>query len=116
VFHCDLLFKASNSTPLRHQHSEIESDQNEFATDFISDVKVVNCPNRRGLYFQFLTHFIGYDALEWMLLEQLDDCEQQSVFLSSNVWARLSQTQAYAKFKTRHLARDVDLHKEFTNF
>ena len=44
-----------------------------------------------------------------MLLEQFDDCEQLSVFLSSNVWAQFSQTQAYARFKTRHPARDVDL-------
>jgi len=46
-----------------------------------------------------------------MLLEQVDDCEHLSVFLSSHVWAHFSQTQAYAQFKTRHHARDVDLHK-----
>ena len=46
-----------------------------------------------------------------MLLEQVDDCEQLSVFLSSNVWAQFSQTQAHAQFKTRHPARYVDLHK-----
>ena len=42
VFHCDLLSKASNSTPLRHQPTEIESDHNEYAIDFISDAKVDN--------------------------------------------------------------------------
>ena len=46
-----------------------------------------------------------------MLLKQVDECEQLSVFLSLDVWAQFSQTQAYAKFKTRHLARDIDLHK-----
>ena len=111
VFHCYLLSKASNSTPLRHRPANIESGHNEYAIDFISDAKVDNWPNRRGLYLQFLTYFVGYDVPEWMLLEQMYDCEQLSVFLSSYVWAQFSQTQAYVQFKTRHLARDVDLHK-----
>jgi len=46
-----------------------------------------------------------------MLLKQVDDCEQLFVFLSSDVWAQFSQALAYVQFKTRHLARDVDLHK-----
>ena len=46
-----------------------------------------------------------------MLLEQVDTCEQLFVFLSSNVWAQFSQTQAYIQFKARHPARDVDLQK-----
>ena len=99
------------STPLRHRHVEIESDHNEYAINYISDSKVENLPNRRGLYVQFLTYFVGYDGLEWMLLEQVDDCEKLFVFLSSNVWAQFSQTQIYVQFKTRSLARDVNLHK-----
>ena len=70
-----------------------------------------NWPNRRGPYLQFLTHFVGYNVPEWMLLEQVDDCEHLSVFLSSDVWAQFSQTQSYIQFKTRHPARDVDLQK-----
>jgi hypothetical protein len=81
VFHCDLLSKASNSTPLRHRPAEIESDHNEYAIDFISNVKVDNWPNHRGLYLQFLTHFVGCDVPEWMLLERVDDREQLYVFL-----------------------------------
>jgi hypothetical protein len=42
VFHCDLLSKASNSTPLRRRPAEIETDHNEYAIDFISDAKVNN--------------------------------------------------------------------------
>ena len=42
VFHCDLLSKASNSTPLCHQPVEIESAHNEYAIDHISDAKVDN--------------------------------------------------------------------------
>jgi len=95
MFHCVLLSKASISTPLRHQPIKIESDHNEYAIDFISDAKVDNWPNRRGLYLQFLTHFVGYDVPEWMLLEQVDDCEQLSVFLSSDVGTQFSQTQPY---------------------
>jgi hypothetical protein len=101
VFHCDLLSKASTFTPLRHRPTEVESDHNEYAIDFISDVKVDNWPSRRGPYFQFLTHFVGYDVHKWMLLEQVDDCEHLSVFLSSDVWARFSQTQSYMQIKTR---------------
>ena len=58
-----------------------------------------------------LTHFVGYDVPKWMLLEQWDDCEQLFLFLASDVWAQFSQSQANAQLKTRHLARDVDLHK-----
>ncbi len=46
-----------------------------------------------------------------MLLEPVDDCEQLSVFLASDVWAQFSQTQSYIQFKARHLTRDVDLQK-----
>ena len=46
-----------------------------------------------------------------MLLEQVDDCEQLFVFLSSNVWAQFTETQSNMQFKTRHPARDVDLQK-----
>ncbi len=106
-----MISKASNSTPLRHRQAEIESDHNEYAIVFISDAKVDNWPNRRGLNLQLLTHFVGYDVLEWMLLDQADDCEKLFVFLSSNVWAHFSQTQSYIQFETRHPARDVDLQK-----
>jgi len=94
AFHCDLLSEAANSTPLRHQPAEIESDHNEYSIDFITDAKLDNWPNRRGRYLQFLTHFVGYDVPEWMLLEQVEDCEHLFVFPSSDVWAQFSQTQA----------------------
>ena len=111
LFHCDLLSKAYSSTPLRHQFVEIESDHNEYAIDYISDAKVDNRPNRRGFYVQFLAHFAGYDVPEWVLLEQVDDCEQLSMFLSSYIWAQFSQTQPYIQFNTRYAARDANLHK-----
>ena len=64
MFHCDLLSKASNPIPLRHQLTEIESDHNEHAIDYILDVKIGIRPNRRGPYLQFLTRFVEYDVLE----------------------------------------------------
>ncbi len=51
-----------------------------------------------------------------MLLEQVDDCEQLFLFLSSDVWAQFSQTQSYIQFKTRHPTRDVDLQKIIWHF
>ncbi len=94
MFHCDLLSKASTSTHLRHQPDEIESDHNKYAIDFISDAKVDNWLYRRGPYLQFLAHFVRYDIPEWMLLEQVDNCERLYVFLSSDIWAQFSQKQA----------------------
>jgi len=90
VLHCDLPSKASNSTPLRHQFAKIESDHNEYAINYTSDAEVDNWPSRRGLYLQFLTHFVGYDVPEWMLLGHVDDCEHLSVFPSSDVWPQFS--------------------------
>ena len=60
---------------LRRQHVEIESYHNEYAINYISDAKVDSWPNRRGPYLQLLTHWVGYDLFEWMLLEQVDDFE-----------------------------------------
>ena len=94
MFHCDLLSKAYNSTPLRQRPAKIESDQNEYAINLMSDTKVDNWPNHCGLYLRFFTHFVGYDVPEWMLLEQVDDCEHLFVFLSSDVWAQFSQSSS----------------------
>ena len=62
-----MLSKAYNPITLRQQPDKIESDQNEYAIDYISKVKIASWPNRRGPYLQFLTH-VGYDVPEWMLL------------------------------------------------
>ena len=42
AFNCDFLSKASNSTPLRPQPSEIESGHKEYAIDYMSDSNVDN--------------------------------------------------------------------------
>ena len=42
VFHCDLLSHATTSTSLRPHQAEIEGDHDEYAVDYISDVKFDN--------------------------------------------------------------------------
>jgi len=64
VFHCALRSTTSNYIPLRNQPSDIESNHNEYEIDYISDAKVDNWQNRRGLYLQFLNHFVRYDVPE----------------------------------------------------
>jgi hypothetical protein len=83
VFHCDLLPHATSSTSLRPHQAEIEGNHEEYVVDFISDVKIDIWPIRRCPYLQFLTHFVSFNILEWMLLEQVDDCEQLSIFLNT---------------------------------
>ena len=75
VFHCDLLSCATSSTSFRHYQAMIVDDHEEYAVDFISDVQICNWLRRRGPYLQFLTHFVSFDIPEWMLLEQVNDCE-----------------------------------------
>ena len=76
MFHCDLLSHASSSTSLKPHQAKNEGDHEEYAVDHISNVKIDNWPRRRGPYVQFLTHFVSFDIPEWLLLEQVDDCEQ----------------------------------------
>ena len=86
MFHCDLLSQSTTATSLRPHQAEIEGDMEEYAINYIDDVKIDNWQRRRGLYLQFLTYFINFDTPEWMLLEQIDDCEELSKLLSSEKW------------------------------
>jgi hypothetical protein len=56
------------TTSLRPHQAEIEGDMEEYAINYIYDVKLDNWPRRRGPYLQFLTYFVNFDTLEWMLL------------------------------------------------
>ena len=49
----------------------------------MSDVKIDIWSVRRGPYLQYLTHFVSFDIPEWMLLEQVDDRKQLSIFLNT---------------------------------
>jgi hypothetical protein len=85
---------------LRPHQAEIEGDHEEYAVDFISDVKIDNWP-RRGPYLQFLTHFVSFDIPEWLLLEQVDDCEQLSIFMGSEKWNIFSKGKEYLDFANK---------------
>jgi len=86
VFYCDLLLHTTITTSLRPHQAEIEGDMKEYAINYIDDVKLDNWPRRRGPYLQLLTHFVNFDTPEWMLLEQVDDFEELSKFLTSQKW------------------------------
>jgi len=42
---------------------------------YIYDVNIDNWPTRRGPFLQILTHIVPFDISEWLLLEQVGDCE-----------------------------------------
>ncbi len=79
-----MLFHASSSTSLRPHQVEIEGDHEEYAIDYIFDVEIDNWPKRRGILLQFFTHFVSFDILEWLLLEQVDECEQRTIYFSKH--------------------------------
>ena len=85
------MFHATSSTSLRPHQAEIEGDHEEDASDYINDVKIDNWLWRRGHYLKFLTHLVSFDIPEWMLLEQVDDCEQLYIFLDTEKWTIFSE-------------------------
>jgi hypothetical protein len=101
VFHCDLLSYATTSTSLRPHQAKNEGDHEEYAVDYISDVKIYNWPRRRGPYLQFLTHFVSFDIPERLLLDQVHDCEQLSAFLDSEKWNDFSKGENYLDFANK---------------
>ena len=107
MFHCDLLSHATLSTSLRPHKVKIEGAHEEYAVDFISDVKIDNCPRRRGPYLQFCPHYISFDNPEWMLLEQVADCEQLSIFISNNKWNVFSMGKDYLEFDAKYPMRNT---------
>jgi hypothetical protein len=111
VFHCDLLSQSTITTSLRPHQAEIEGDMEEYAINYIDDVKLDNWPRRRGLYLQFLTYFINFDTPEWMLLEQVDDCEELTKFLSSEKWTNFSNGKVYLDFVTKYPKRIIIVDK-----
>ena len=111
LFHCDLLPRATSSTSLLSHQAEIDSDHEEYAVYFISDVKIDNCPRRRGPYLHFFTHLVSFDILEWMLIEQVDDCEQRINFLSSEKWNVFSLGIDYLEFVAKYPMRNIIAHK-----
>ena len=60
---------------------------------------------------QFLTHFVSFDILEWMLLEQVDNFEKLSVFLNTEKWNVFSLGKDYSKFVAKYPMRNIVVHK-----
>ena len=111
MFHCDLLFRATSSTSLRPHQTEIEGDHEEYAVGFISDVKIDNWPRKRGSYLQLMTRCVFFYIPEWMLLEQVDDCEQLSTFLSSEKLNFFSLGKDYFEFVAKYPMRNIVVQK-----
>jgi hypothetical protein len=102
VFRCDLLSQSTITTSLRPHQAAIEGDMEEYAINYIDGVKLDTWPRRRGLYLQFLTYFINFDTPEWMQLEQVDDCEELSKFLSSEKWTIFSIGEVYLYYASKY--------------
>ena len=60
---------------------------------------------------QLLTHFVSFEIPEWMLLEQVDDCEQLSSFLNNEKWNVFSLGKDYLEFVGTYLMRNIVVHK-----
>jgi hypothetical protein len=95
----------------RIMRAEIEGAHEEHAIDFIAEVKIVNLPRRRGPYLQFLTHSMSFDIPEWLLLEQVDDCEQRFIFLYNEKWNNFSKEKDYLDFAGKFPTRKVIVNK-----
>jgi hypothetical protein len=60
-----------------HRAEMVEGDHEEYAIYFFLDLKFDNRPIKKGLYLQFETRLLSFDfPAEWMLIEQVDECEQ----------------------------------------
>ncbi len=62
---------------------------------------------------QFLTHFVSFDIPEWMKLEQVDDCEQLSIFLNTEKWNVFSLGKDYLEFVAKYPMRNTVVYKYF---
>ena len=54
---------------------------------------------------------MSFDILEWMLLEQLDDCEKLYIFLSSEKWNVSSLCKNYLEFVARYPMENIVVRK-----
>jgi hypothetical protein len=59
----------------------------------------------------FFSRFVSFDILEWMLLEQVDDCEQLPIFLTNEKWNVFSLDKDYLEFVAKYPMRNIVVHK-----
>jgi hypothetical protein len=50
---------------------------------------------------------LDFDIPEWMLLEQVDDGERLSVFISSEMWKAFSTGNDYLEFVSKYPMRNI---------
>ena len=60
---------------------------------------------------QFLTYFVNFDAQERMLLEQVDDCEELSKYLTSQKWTTFLLGKIIWNLLTKYPKRIIVLNK-----
>ena len=60
---------------------------------------------------QFLTHFVSFDIPEWLLLEQVDVCEQLSIYIASEELNIFSKGKEYLDFANKFRMRIVIVDK-----
>jgi len=54
---------------------------------------------------------VSFDIPEWTLLEQVDDCEQLSIFLGNEKWKVVSMGNDYLEFISKYPMRNIVVHK-----
>jgi hypothetical protein len=54
---------------------------------------------------------VSFDIPEWLLLDQVDDCEQLSIFLDSEKWNNSSKGGNYLDFGDKFPMRKVTIDK-----
>jgi hypothetical protein len=54
---------------------------------------------------------VSFDILEWLLLVQVDDCEQLSIFWGCEKWNNLSKGKDYLDFGNKFPLRIVIVNK-----
>ena len=63
-------------------------------------------------YLRFLNNFVSsFDILEWMLLEQIDDCEQLPLFLNTEKLNVFSLVKDYLELFAKLSMRNIVVHK-----
>jgi len=54
---------------------------------------------------------VSFDIPEWLLLEQVDDCEQLSIFLNTEKWIVFSLGKDYLEFVAKYSMMNIVVHK-----
>ena len=60
---------------------------------------------------QFLAHFVSFDIPEWLLFEQVDDCEQVSIFNAGEKWNIFSKGKEHLDFAKKFPMRNFIVDK-----